>query len=165
MGSWDAGSVESNRSGKLAPSLTELALLCWDQVGTVPRAQRAFPAVLPPASPTAWARPENSAQRHPCPALGSGRHQTMWPGGLGGWETGRGTSLRASPRHSAAGRAAQGAYSRSWAGARLFLLLLLLPRTGPPSGAGNSVLVSPSWVPCRPCLEGDAGRVEALQKH
>lgn len=86
MGSWDAGSVESNRSGKLAPSLTELALLCWDQVGTVPRAQRALPAALPPASPTAWAGPGNSAHGHPCPALGSGRHQTMWPGGgVGNW--------------------------------------------------------------------------------
>lgn len=84
MGSWDAGSVESNRSGKLAPSLTELALLCWDQVGTVPRAQRALPAALPPVSPTAWAGPGNSAHGHPGPALGSGRHQTMWPGG--GWK-------------------------------------------------------------------------------
>lgn len=85
MGSGDGGGLGSSCSGKLAPGWAALAPLCWDHVGTVPRAQRASPATLPPA----WAGPGNSAHGHRVLlwAVMSSGH-----GAWGGWET----SLQAS---------------------------------------------------------------------
>lgn len=67
MGSGDGGGLGSSCSGKLAPGWAALAPLCWDHVGTVPRAQRASPAMLPPA----WGRAWELCSWASCPALGS----------------------------------------------------------------------------------------------